>query len=124
MKNLLLKRRFKVPLYDVAVWVVVAHDAIRAHNALSKRFKLKREEPGSFRAICVGRGNQFGLFFHADKICEDDIGHELTHCVEFIMDYIGNECIKCAEPRSYLNGYLHKRVYNLLRKHKITIHRS
>ena len=122
MKNVVCRSYFNVPIYDVQVLVVVARDAVKAERRYTTRFG--NEAPGDFNAFCVQHGPRFGLFFHAGTISAELIGHEISHAVDFIFDYIGSGCRKCDEPRAYLNGYLHKRINALLRKHKIVIHRN
>lgn len=121
MKNIILKSQFTVPIYNRTVLVIVAVDAIKAFNRYAKRFEEKREKPNGFAAMCVSNSaGEVGVFFHTDLICESDIGHELKHVEDFILTNIG-ETSKAGECRAYLNGYLHHRVKNILRKRKVKL---
>ncbi len=124
MKNIILKSRFTIPIYNRTVLVIVAVDAVKAYNLYVKRFEQEKEEPNSFGAMCVcNNAGEIGLFFHGDLICEADIGHELKHAEDFIMSNIG-ETSKAEECRAYLNGYLHERLMKILRKGRVKLQKK
>jgi hypothetical protein len=120
--------RFKVPIYDANVIVIVAKNAVAAYNRYAARYSHPKEEEGGFSALSFTNGrNRFVMIFHSDKICVEHIGHEIKHVADFIMVWIGSKPPRprrvgkktreiLSEPESYLTGYLHKRVYELLRK--------
>lgn len=122
-KNLVFRSKFTVPIYDVVLWIIVAHDPEKVLKRMAKRFAYVADGKG-FEAICVRDCEQLGLFFSVDLISESALAHEIKHAEEEVMAFIGNECIKCSEPRSYLIGYLTKRIRALLAKRKIKIQRS
>ncbi len=118
MSNIRLKSKFKIPLYNVYVELVVAKDAVKAWKQ-SKFFTLPLE---GFRACCARNDKHFALFFHTNAICDDDVAHEIKHLVDYIMVYI-QEDAGASERPAYLTGFIHTRIQAILRRNKVRLHR-
>lgn len=110
MNNLILRRRHRVPIYELAVTLYVAHDAVVTFNRLAADYGLTPEtKDEGFKAmsICDGHG-RFALFFNKQDLTENAVTHEVRHCTDDILAHIGHShCNKCSnEPHAYLSGYL------------------
>lgn len=129
MKNIVLKSEINEPIYYTNVLIIVAHDACKAFWD-TKRFTSSKKND-HFTSLTAWQGNHFGMFFHVDSIGSETIAHEIKHLVDYVMESIGakparkriSKKIKEAltEPEAYLTGYFHKRLYALLRRHKIRL---
>jgi hypothetical protein len=125
VKNVVLKSYINDPVYYTTVLIVVAHDAVKAYARYAKRFNDLNPRD-SFTSLAVSEEGHYGLFFHADSVGHESIGHEIKNLVDLVMENIGarkrTETIQVlSEPEAYLTGYYHKRLYALLKKHKIRL---
>lgn len=118
MKNLALRAYHKVPVFELALYLYVSRDAEKTYNAVARHWGL--ELGGNFDALAMSDGTgAFAVFFHADKLTEQNIGHEVDHLVnDFMMPYIGQfRCKKCgSESHSHLVGYLQKWIKGRLKR--------
>lgn len=120
MKNVVLRRKFKVPIFEAAVYVIVAHEP---HLALarSRHFPCSNND-GTFLGCCIANAEhgQFGLFFRYFGLNENVVAHEVDHLRDEIEKWLG-ERNKAHEYRAHLLGWLQARVRSLLVKNKIEI---
>lgn len=107
MKNVLLKRHIKVPIFEVEVWLYVARDAVLAHKRC-RTFDQKNY--GEWRALCTWEPGSgiFGLFFQSD-LTTNEVAHEIKHLVDGVMKHV--DASRCDEPKAYLTGYLTERIH-------------
>lgn len=120
-KNLLLKSTTIVPLIDVELRLFVARDPnIVFESNAARLFDLDPNSQPFHARATRGRG-RYGLYFTAAKLDHDDIGHEVRHIVEFIIDYFGHDATPCDEFGPLLSGFIAKWVYRQLKKAKIRV---
>lgn len=117
-----LKRALIVPIYDVDLLIVVSN-TVDAHVAGAKAYL-----GGSFSAADFGSASsmygddKFASFFLRRKLTPGHIAHELFHNTIRILDYCGVKPeTNNHEAFAYLNDYLHRKVYALLRRHNEVI---
>lgn len=119
-KNIVLRKKVYCHLYEVSIWLVVARDALKARIGMMEEFDSY--DGPEFQAVCSWYGNNFGVFFPAADVRHRDIGHELHHCSQRILQRCGDRLSDDRpEPHAYLNGWLHAWVYKALKGAKIRI---
>lgn len=119
MKNLLLKAKHKVPIYDVSLFLYVSNNAKKTYNRVCKTFKLEPDKDG-FKAMAVWDGEgHFLLFFNHVQLTENAVAHECRHITDGIMRHIGQTvCKHCSitEYHAYLQGYIQAWVKQQLKR--------
>ena len=115
--NLILKATHRIPIYEMDVFLYVAHDAVKTFNCVADAWGLEKEPAFDALATSDGQG-AFGLFFHKELLTERNISHEVKHCADSIMDYVGQKhCHSCPnEARAFMTGYLQKWVKGRLKR--------
>jgi hypothetical protein len=111
--------KFKVPIYDCDVKVVVTDNLLRCINNLHKKHGDDAE------TICPsayfyhdGENHEDDLYyimFRFDRLTVSCINHEKSHLVEQILIDSGIEPLD--EARSYLDGFVSRKV-DLFFKHR------
>ena len=110
-----LKRRFRIPIYGVDVWIVVSDDIGKVRRSMDHIFG-PCDTGGFFAGLCsCSDSGDFALFFRPNRLTYSDIGHEVFHLTHRIMEYYeGNFDSNHHEQGAYLHGYLMDLVCNLV----------
>ena len=120
-KNLIVHAKHRLPIYGYQIHLYVSHDAVKTFNRVCHLWDCEPEtgKGAGFRAMCINDGEGcFAIFFNKGDVIESSISHEVKHCTDDIMDYIGaGHCKKCSqEPQAYLTGYLSCWVRRVLKR--------
>jgi hypothetical protein len=125
MSNIILQRTFDVPIFPVNITVIVTRNPLLAFLRQVKARKLKPDRDDGLddncNAICWRHNSQIFVIFAVDTISHSLISHELKHAVDEIFKFI--EAKPATEIYEYLLGYVTSRVYRLIKKYKIRLHK-
>lgn len=112
-----MRRRLIVPIYDREVILFIVRDLFKAYQRIAPRYELKAEPSDALSAggtlICDGR---FALLFQLTELDEGFVAHEVKHCADEILAFIGHKDCKCKEPNAYLLGFLQSWVKRQFRE--------
>jgi hypothetical protein len=111
--------RFRVPLYEVDVYLSVAATIQEARTNLTLG-GFPDYETGTAQAITTKGekdAGKFGLSFCFEKLTFDNIAHEAKHLCSYILGRIGHEADHDNdEPEAYLLGWIVNVVCGILIK--------
>ncbi|MCK9463220.1 MAG: hypothetical protein M0R80_26665 [Proteobacteria bacterium] len=112
--------KFKIPMYNATVHIVVANDIVKARKKYAKLLEPCKIE--HYSALFSSNGNLFALFFSPKRLTHELIGHEICHLVMGILDWnnIKTMTTRDDEHTAILTGHVAKKVYKLLKGYKIT----
>lgn len=104
------KKRFDIPIYVAALWVVISDDALASRRAMKPLFGECRIK--SAQALCSTnfRGH-VGVFLPRIDLREETLSHEIFHATHAILSWV--DCKfddNNQEAWAYLNGYISKIV--------------
>ena len=113
--------KFKVDVFDCTVYIVVSDNIMKSINTylrLNKEGILDYEVDGyCWRPMSVI--GTYYVFFDSDSVNLNGLNHEKSHLVEFILNDRGIR--EKGEVRSYLDGYVSKKMHDFFSKRKIKL---
>ena len=113
-----MKRKLRLPMYDVTLWIVVTDDLEKAFKPFVKYFG---NPPDSCCAACGHdyRSSQFALFFRRNGLTLNTVCHEVFHLTHRLMDWAGVDFDAAhSEHGAMLHGYLMELVCKTLAKRR------
>lgn len=115
-----MKRKLRLPMYDVTLWVVVVgKDFDKTYKPFQKFFG---DSPsGMFSAFCAYdyRSAMFALFFGRKGLTLNTVCHEVFHLTHRLMDWAGVDFDAVhSEHGAMLHGYLMELVCKTLAKRR------
>lgn len=122
-RNLRLKSKLFVPIYECKVYLYVSHDALRTYKQAARAHGFPPEAQG-FQAMAVTNDNRFGLFFHVSGLTNSLVAHEINHLTRMMVKELGLKTCKFCENDEFdslLCGYLHEWVKRKLKKAHIRV---
>lgn len=120
MKN--VNYRHTVPIFNFELRLIVADEPRKIAERLPAFSESLARYPagGHGPAFFMYNNHTYGLFFRS-KPTSNSISHEVRHCVDMMLDVIGQEFRPGDELSSYLSGYLTELISRQLAKAKIKV---
>ncbi len=110
-------------MFPVSVTIMVVKSPAKTYNHVqaARGCATDRDKDDTAAAITWRNDGSVYVAFEKSSISHDLIAHELNHAAENIFEYIESEPSK--EIYHYVIGYLTARVYRLIKKYKIRLHK-
>ena len=125
MNNIILKRKIGIPIFPASLTVMVVRNPVAAYQRIVRARKCcpdrNKIDDAHCAALCWRFGGEIYVAFAKDAISHYYITHELKHAADGIFAFL--EAKPASEIYEYLIGYLASRVYRLLKKNKIRLHK-
>lgn len=115
-KNFIRRCVVTIPLTRSLLHIFIAENPQPLYRATCKLFGFEDDDVPRFHARAVRGNGRFGLYFHAHGTDHDDIAHEVTHIVTYILDYLGHDFNTCDEFGPRLAGFAAAQVYREFKK--------
>lgn len=126
MKNKILFKQFKLPVFGATVWVVVGNTISATIDYVEDRTSeviIKKEHKGTVRAYTYAyqteKGNKryFLLFKHTAK--PGEIAHEVKHLINILFSWHGYKLsLSNDEMECYYLEVIIDKVHNIIRSYK------
>lgn len=111
-----IRKRIRVPIYDLDLWLVVAEDIYQAALLLPVELRCQAVPSDSnHRAIFYSESPYYAIVFDALELEPGIIGHEIGHAARQMMEDIGFTInSNNDEPLARLEDWITARVYKIL----------
>jgi hypothetical protein len=97
-----IKTEFKIPIFDVRVWLVVSPKIYEARRRMNGLLGPAPKDD-DWTGLCSSAWPAFGLFFHEQLLSENIVAHEVYHLTRSIVSGAG---VRNEETEALLHGYL------------------
>ena len=118
-----LRKKIKIPIYTGRLVIIITNKDSKLPTHIQDNYT----ELYAMSYMDDIEHNRVG--FHIvlnpkaiSKITNGIIAHEISHCIDTIMDYHNIDATKINEPRSYLTGWITDQIYHFMKQNKIKIH--
>lgn len=120
--NILVKQTELIQPYGIALWVVIAHDLVKARVEMEELFGPASEEGHSDLAQSVTGKGGVGLFFRKEGLTAGTAGHECFHGTHRLLHHIGQRFdIDNHEAHAWLIDWMIDQVHAAARKGEVAI---
>ena len=115
-----IKGYFHVPIYECGVTITISDRVKDCLNAYYRKHDLELEKFNFEGLVWRPEGvADYYVFFDLENLGINTFNHEKSHLVEWILK--DRNISAQNEVRSYLDGYISKRMNDFFQKHKIKL---
>lgn len=116
------KGKFNVDVFDCTIHIVIATSVKSSVNYYLRKHNhdlIDFEPSGFFCKPDPDRIGNYFIFFSEEDLAVDIINHEKSHLVEQIL--LDRDIKPIDEVRSYLDGYISRRIDQFFKERKVKI---